>query len=87
MGLGKGGSLDNAVIVQGDKVLNKNGIRYKNEFVMHKILDCLGDLTLSDFNMLGKVTCSRGGHKLTNEFLRKFFSDKSNYAIIEFNEK
>ena len=87
MGLGKGGSLDNAVIVQGDKVLNKNGLRYKNEFIMHKILDCLGDLALSDFNMLGKVTCSRGGHKLTNEFLRKFFSDKSNYAVIEFNEK
>jgi UDP-3-O-[3-hydroxymyristoyl] N-acetylglucosamine deacetylase len=54
---------------------------------MHKILDCLGDLVLSDYKILGKITCSQGGHKLTNEFLRKFFSDKSNYSIVEFNEK
>ena len=87
MGLGKGGSLDNAVIVRGDKVLNNKGLRYNNEFVMHKILDCLGDLVLSDYKILGKITCSQGGHKLTNEFLRKFFSDKSNYSIVEFNEK
>ena len=54
---------------------------------MHKILDCLGDLALSDYKILGKITCSQGGHKLTNEFLRKFFYDKSNYSIVEFNEK
>ena len=87
MGLGKGGNLDNVVIVQGDKVLNNDGLRYNNEFVMHKILDCLGDLVLSDYKMLGKVICSQGGHKLTNQFLRSFFSDKSNYSVIEFNEK
>ena len=87
MGLGKGGSLDNAVIVRGDKVLNNKGLRYNDEFVMHKILDCLGDLVLSDYKILGKITCSQGGHKLTNEFLRKFFSDKNNYSIVEFNEK
>ena len=69
------------------KVLNNKGLRYNNEFVMHKILDCLGDLVLSDYKILGKITCSQGGHKLTNEFLRKFFSDKSNYSIVEFNEK
>ena len=87
VGLGKGGNLDNVVIVQGDKVLNNDGLRYNNEFVMHKILDCLGDLVLSDYKMLGKVICSQGGHKLTNQFLRSFFSDKSNYSVIEFNEK
>tara|TARA_B100000315_G_scaffold256297_1_gene301896 strand:- start:1318 stop:2238 length:921 start_codon:yes stop_codon:yes gene_type:complete len=87
MGLGKGGNLENVVIVQGDKVLNNDGLRYNNEFVMHKILDCLGDLVLSDYKMLGKVICSQGGHKLTNQLLRSFFSDKNNYSIIEFNEK
>ena len=86
MGLGKGGSLDNAVVVQNDKVLNQEGLRNDNEFVLHKILDCLGDLALSKHPLLGKITCSQGGHKLTNDFLRRFFMDKSNYSVIEFKE-
>ena len=87
MGLGKGGSLENAIVVQDDKVLNKDGLRYENEFVLHKILDCLGDLALSNYTILGKVVCSHGGHKLTNDFLRRFFADKNNYSIIEVSEK
>ena len=86
MGLAKGGSLDNAVVVQGDKVLNDNGTRHNNEFVMHKILDCLGDLMLSKYNIIGKIKCSQGGHKLTNDFLRELFLDKSNFSTIQFKE-
>ena len=72
-GLAKGGSLDNAVVVDENKVLNKNGLRNKKEFVNHKILDLLGDFLLSGHRILGKVNCYQGGHQLTNMFLRKLF--------------
>lgn len=73
IGLAKGGSLENAVVVDDDKVLNVNGLRNKNEFVNHKILDLVGDFVLSGFRILGKVKCHQGGHQLTNMFLRKLF--------------
>ena len=87
MDLAKGGSLDNAIVVKGNEVMNKEGIRNKKEFVNHKILDCMGDLYLSGYKLIAKVVCSQGGHKLTNELLRKVFQDKSNYSIIEVKEK
>ena len=87
MGLAKGGSLDNAIVVKDDKVLNKSGLRNKKEFVNHKILDCMGDLYLSGHKIVAKIICSQGGHKLTNQLLRKVFSDKINYSIIEIKEK
>ena len=83
IGLAKGGSIDNAVVVQGDKVLNKGGLRSKKEFVNHKILDLAGDFMLSGVRVIGSVECVHGGHALTNKFLKKIFSDKSNYDIIE----
>ena len=83
IGLAKGGSLDNAVVVQGDKVLNKGGLRSEKEFVNHKILDLAGDFMLSGARVIGSVECVHGGHALTNEFLKKIFSDKSNYDIVE----
>ena len=83
LGLGKGGTLENAVVVQGNEVLNEGGLRSKNEFVNHKILDLAGDFMLSQMRILGSVKCSHGGHSLTNDFLRKILSDKSNYKIIE----
>ena len=83
VGLAKGGSLDNAVVVQGDKVLNKGGLRSKKEFVNHKILDLAGDFMLSGARVIGSVECVHGGHALTNEFLKKIFSDKNNYDIVE----
>jgi len=83
IGLAKGGSIDNAVVVQGDKVLNKGGLRSKKEFVNHKILDLAGDFMLSGARVIGSVECVHGGHALTNEFLKKIFSDKSNYDIVE----
>ena len=87
MGFALGGSLDNAIVVKDDGVINKEGLRNKNEFVNHKILDCIGDLFLSGYKVIGKIQCSQGGHKLTNELLRKLYSDKSNFSIHEINEK
>ena len=83
IGLAKGGSLENAVVVQGDKILNEGGLRSKKEFVNHKILDLAGDFMLSGTRVIGSVECIHGGHALTNKFLRKIFADKSNYDIIE----
>ena len=87
MGLAKGGSLDNAVVIKGNKVLNKNGLRNEKEFVNHKILDCMGDLYLAGFKIIGKVVCTQGGHKLTNQLLRKVFGNKENYSLLEIKEK
>ena len=87
MGLAKGGSLDNAIVVDKDKILNKEGLRNKKEFVNHKILDCMGDLYLAGYKMIGKVICTQGGHKLTNQLLRKVFQNKENFSILEIKEK
>ena len=87
MGLAKGGSLDNAIVVKNKKILNEKGLRNEKEFVNHKILDCMGDLYLAGYKIIGKLTCSQGGHKLTNQLLRKVFSDNSNYSLFEIKEK
>ena len=87
IGLAKGGSLDNALVVKNDKLLNSDGLRNKKEFVNHKILDCMGDLFLSGYKIIGKIKCSQGGHRLTNDLLRKVFQNKENYSIVEINEK
>ena len=78
-GLAKGGSLENAIVVKGNEILNDDGLRNRHEFVYHKILDCLGDLMLSGHRIFGHVKTSQGGHALTNKLLVKFFSDKSNW--------
>jgi UDP-3-O-[3-hydroxymyristoyl] N-acetylglucosamine deacetylase len=83
LGLAKGGSLDNAVVVQGDKVLNIEGLRNQKEFVNHKILDLAGDFLLSGYRILGKIECHQGGHELSNMFLRKLLKFTNNYSIIE----
>ena len=87
IGLAKGGSLDNAVVVKGKKVLNENGLRNTKEFVNHKILDCIGDLFTCGYRMVGSVKCSQGGHYLTNQILRKVFSNNENFSIIEIQER
>ena len=86
LGLAKGGSLDNAVVVAKDKVLNENGLRNDKEFVNHKILDLAGDFLLSGHRILGKVVCYHGGHELTNLFLRKIFATKSAFQIFELKD-
>ena len=86
-GLAKGGSLDNAVVVGDDEILNDYGLRNSKEFVNHKILDCMGDLYLSGYRIVGSLVTSEGGHGLTNKLLRILFSDKSNFSVIEIKEK
>ena len=86
-GFAKGGSLDNAVVVKDDKVLNNRGLRNKLEFVNHKILDCLGDLYTSGYRIIASVTCSQGGHYLTNQLLKKVLENKDNFSIIEIQER
>ena len=81
-GLAKGGSLDNAVVVDDEKVLNKGGLRNDKEFVNHKILDLAGDFLLSGYRVLGKVFCYQGGHELTNLFLKEIFNSKSSFQSI-----
>ncbi len=85
-GLAKGGSLDNAVVVHNEKILNKDGLRNDKEFVNHKILDLAGDLLLSGYRVLGKVDCYQGGHALTNLFLRKIFNQNLDFQIIELED-
>jgi len=86
-GLAKGGSLDNAIVVKSDKILNIEGLRNAKEFVNHKILDCIGDLYTSGYRIIGSVVCSQGGHFLTNQLLKKLFENKDNFSIIEIQER
>ena len=86
-GFAKGGSLDNAVVIKDEKVLNESGLRNPKEFVNHKILDCIGDLYTSGFRIIGSVVCSQGGHYLTNQLLRKVFENKDNFSILEIQER
>ena len=87
MGFALGGSLDNAIVVKDNEVINDGGLRNEKEFVNHKILDCIGDLYLSGYKVVGKITCSQGGHKLTNDLLRKVYEDKNNFSLHEIKEK
>ena len=87
LNLGKGGSLNNAVVVKDKKILNSGGLRNKLEFVNHKILDCMGDLYLSGYKIIGSLKCSHGGHNLTNKLLRKVFDNQLNYSLIEIKGK
>ena len=87
LNLGLGGSLDNAIVVRDEKVLNDEKLRNDKEFVNHKILDCMGDIYLSGYKVVGSLFCSQGGHNLTNQLLRKVFADNANFSILEVSEK
>lgn len=80
-GLAKGGSLDNAVVIGMDDIINPQGLRYKKELVNHKILDLIGDLYTSGYRILGKIEANKTGHYLNNMFLKELFSNPSNYSI------
>ena len=86
LGLAKGGSLDNAIVIDENKVLNKEGLRNEKEFVNHKILDLTGDFFLSGAEFIGKVTCNQGGHELSNLFLHKLLKSVSSFKKINFDE-
>ena len=81
IGLAKGGNLKNALVVGDGKVLNDDGLRNKNEFVNHKILDLAGDFLLSGYRVLGDVKCVQGGHQLSNNFLKEVLKDRKNFEI------
>ncbi len=74
-------------MVKNNEILNKEGLRNNLEFVNHKILDCMGDLFLSGYKIIGSLKCSQGGHNLTNKLLRKIFSDRENFSLIEIKGK
>lgn len=82
IGLIKGGSLENAVVLDGETILNEGGFRVGNECVNHKVLDAIGDLYTSGCQVIGRLEASRTGHFHTNELLKKLFADEANYKII-----
>tara|TARA_B110000881_G_C18603523_1_gene537478 strand:- start:2312 stop:3238 length:927 start_codon:yes stop_codon:yes gene_type:complete len=85
-GLAKGGSLDNAIVIKGEEVLNRDGLRNKKEFVNHKILDLVGDFLLSGYRILGDIKCIQGGHSLSNTFLKEIFKNQSNFQVVSINQ-
>ena len=82
MGLALGGSLDNAIVIDGDKILNPDGLRYENEFVRHKILDAIGDLNVFGAQILGDYEAIAGSHELNHKLSLELLSDASNYEIV-----
>ena len=86
-GLAKGGSLENAIVVKDNEILNPEGLRNEKEFVNHKILDCIGDLYTSGYRVVASIICSQGGHYLTNKLLRRVFQNKENFSVVEIKEK
>ena len=87
MGLARGGSLDNAIVVGKDGILNKDGLRYKDEFVRHKVLDCIGDVFLAGAHIKGTVKGLRSGHALNNKLLRELFSDKDAWRMTRWPDE
>lgn len=85
-GLARGGSLDNAVVVSGDKVLNEGGLRYTNEFVRHKVLDSIGDLYLAGGPIIGHFHGRQSGHALNHRLLKTLFADSTAWAPAEMAE-
>tara|TARA_B110000238_G_scaffold191838_2_gene226460 strand:+ start:78 stop:1004 length:927 start_codon:yes stop_codon:yes gene_type:complete len=81
-GLALGGSIDNAIVVDNGKILNPEGLRYKDEFVRHKILDLCGDIYLSGKHLIGDISAVCAGHEINNKFLWELFSDEENYQVI-----
>ncbi|MEG3618825.1 UDP-3-O-acyl-N-acetylglucosamine deacetylase [Magnetovibrio sp. PR-2] len=85
-GLAKGASLDNAVVVSGDKIMNEDGLRFDDECVRHKILDAIGDLYLAGTTLQAHYTGTKASHALNNQLLRELFSDPANYEIVDQEE-
>ena len=83
MGLARGGSLDNAILVGKDGIINQEGLRYKDEFVRHKTLDFIGDIYLAGGYIVGHFSASKAGHSINNKMLRKLFSDNQSWKMID----
>ncbi|MBU6436390.1 MAG: UDP-3-O-acyl-N-acetylglucosamine deacetylase [Betaproteobacteria bacterium] len=85
-GLGRGGSMDNAIVMDEYRVLNSDGLRYDDEFVKHKILDAIGDLAVAGMPLLGAYSAHRSGHALNNRLLRALLADESAYDVITLDD-
>jgi UDP-3-O-[3-hydroxymyristoyl] N-acetylglucosamine deacetylase len=83
-GLGQGGSLDTAIVVDQDKILNPGGLRYEDEFVRHKLLDCIGDFSLLGLPLMAHIVTKRSGHAFNHAFLERFFQQKSAWQTRTF---
>ena len=86
-GLGRGGSLDNVIVVDDYRVLNSDGLRYGDEFVKHKILDAIGDLHIAGHPLLARYVAYRSGHALNNRLLRALLADRTAYEIVSFDDE
>ena len=86
IGLARGGSLENAVVVSKEGILNKEGLRFKDEFIRHKALDCIGDLLLAGHRFEARFTFARPGHSINNQLLRAIFSNHENYQLVTEDE-
>jgi UDP-3-O-[3-hydroxymyristoyl] N-acetylglucosamine deacetylase len=84
-GLARGGSLSNAIVVDEDGVLNRDGLRYDDEFVKHKALDAIGDLYLAGHPLLAAYSAHKSGHALNNKLIRALFADTLNYEMVSFS--
>ena len=82
-GFAKGGSLENAIVIKNNKILNENGLRDRNEFVKHKVLDLIGDLALGNYNLMGSIEAICPGHEINKAILEKLFSSYNNYNILD----
>ncbi len=85
-GLARGGSLNNAILIDGNRIVNEEGLRYNDEFVRHKILDCLGDLALAGVPIMGHLYAYKPGHSLNNRLMHKLFDDRSNWSYLSMDE-
>jgi len=85
--LALGGSLDNAIVVDDNKIINEDGLRYADEFVKHKILDAIGDLYLLGHSLIGEFTGYKSGHGLNNKLLRALLNDKDAWEMVTFDEE
>jgi UDP-3-O-[3-hydroxymyristoyl] N-acetylglucosamine deacetylase len=85
IGLARGGSLDNAIVLDEHRILNNEELRYEDEFVRHKILDAIGDLYLAGHAIIGAYVAEKSGHALNNLLLRKLFADPEAYEIVSFD--
>lgn len=84
MGLARGGSLDNAIVMDEYRVLNMDGLRYDDEFVKHKILDAIGDLYLAGAPLVAKYTANKSGHDLNNKLVRALLAQQESYELISY---
>jgi UDP-3-O-[3-hydroxymyristoyl] N-acetylglucosamine deacetylase len=81
-----GGSMDNAIVLDDYRILNEDGLRYANEFVIHKILDAIGDVYLLGHGLIGELRAFKSGHELNNRLLRAMLADESSYEEVTFSD-